>query len=224
MLVSRTAVLPGRAGTRADLVRCATGVGMGSSVGVGNFIALGRARAILVDLEGIDAPVGALEGRRVVLDVRVAGASVGRARAAGPDGAVAGPVAAEGDVEDLNDAMLVLLRGIIFLETTYDLEVLEVRADVAVSRETSGGGTPARRIGATAANVRGDACIGEIPDANSIAGPLSRIDTATSIVETVAVGRIVLIDNSTAGVGGLVRSLNIAVVSVEVTGEARVGD
>lgn len=197
---------------------------MGSSVGVGNFVALGSARAILVDLEGVDAPVGTLENRRVVLDVRVAGASVGGARAAGPDGAVAGPVAAEGDVEDLNDAMLVLLRGVIFLKITYDLEVLEVRADVAVSGETSGGSTPARRVGATAANVGGDACIGEVPDANSITGPLSRIDTATSVVETVAVGRIVGIDDSAAGVGGLVRSLNVAVVSVEGTGEARVGD
>lgn len=197
---------------------------MGSSVGVGNFVALGSARAILVDLEGVDAPVGTLEDRRVVLDVRVAGASVGGARAAGPDGAVAGPVAAEGDVEDLNDAMLVLLRGVIFLKITYDLEVLEVRADVAVSGETSGGSTPARRVGATAANVGGDACIGEVPDANSITGPLSRIDTATGVVETVAVGRIVGIDDSAAGVGGLVRSLNVAVVSVEGTGEARVGD
>lgn len=88
---------------------------MGSSVGVGNFIALGRARAILVDLEGVDAPVGTLEGRGIVLDVRVAGASVGGAGAAGPDGAVAGPVATESDVEDLNHAMLVLFRGFGFL-------------------------------------------------------------------------------------------------------------
>jgi len=112
VLVSGAAVLPGRTGSRADVVRCATGVGMGSRVGVGNFIALGVARAILVDLEGVDAPVGTLEGRGVVLDIRVAGTSVGRAGAAGPDGAVAGPVAAEGDVEDLDNAMLVLIRGI----------------------------------------------------------------------------------------------------------------
>lgn len=99
-----------------------------------------------------------------------------------------------------------------------------MRADVAVSGETGGGGTPARRIGATAADVGGDACIGEVVDVNSVTGPLSRIDTATSIVETVAVGRIVGIDDSAAGVGALARSLNIAVVGVEGTGKAGVSD
>jgi len=190
-------------------VCCATGVGVSSSVavalGLGNFIVHGRARAraFLVDLEGVDAPVGTLESRGVVLDVRVAGTSVGGAGAAGPD--IAGPGAAEGDVED-------------------DLEVTKVRADVAVSGETGGGGTPARRIGATAADVGGDACIGEVPDVNSIAGPLCRIDTAISIVKSVPVGRFVRVDDSAAGVGGLARSLDVAVASVEGTGEAGVGD
>lgn len=99
-----------------------------------------------------------------------------------------------------------------------------MRADIAVSGETGGGGTPARRIGATAANVGGDACIGEVPDADSVTGPLSRINTAISLVETVAVGRVIRIDDSAAGVGALARSLHIAIVSVEGTGEAGVGD
>jgi len=52
-----------------------------------------------VDLERVDLPVAVLEGRRVVLDKVIAGASLARAGARAPN--IAGPVTAEGDVEDL---------------------------------------------------------------------------------------------------------------------------
>jgi hypothetical protein len=52
-----------------------------------------------VNLEGVDLPVGGLEGRGVVLDKVVARVSLGSAGSAAPDRA--GPVTAEGDVKDL---------------------------------------------------------------------------------------------------------------------------
>lgn len=58
-----------------------------------------RAATLLVDLERVDAPVCLGEGGGVVLDVGVAGASLGGTGTRGPD--VASPVTAEGDVEDL---------------------------------------------------------------------------------------------------------------------------
>lgn len=99
VLVAVAAVLPGWTGRGADLVGGSAALGVGCSVGVGYFVALAAAAAVLVDLERVDAPVGALEGGGVVLDEGVAGGGVGGAAAAGPD--VAGPIATEGDVEDL---------------------------------------------------------------------------------------------------------------------------
>lgn len=52
-----------------------------------------------VDLEGVDLPVGGLEGAGVVLDKVVARASLAGAGSAAPDRA--GPGTAEGDVKDL---------------------------------------------------------------------------------------------------------------------------
>lgn len=52
-----------------------------------------------VDLEGVDLPVRGLESRRVVLDKVVASVSLAGAGSTAPD--IAGPVTAEGDVEDL---------------------------------------------------------------------------------------------------------------------------
>lgn len=55
--------------------------------------------AALVDLERVDGPVGLAEGGRVVGDVGFAVAGQAAAVAGAPD--VAGPVAAEGGVENL---------------------------------------------------------------------------------------------------------------------------
>jgi len=62
----------------------------------------------LVDFDGVDGPVGVGEGARVVLDEGGAGGGSGGAGARGPG--VAGPVAAEGVVEDLG-VMLVSRFG-----------------------------------------------------------------------------------------------------------------
>lgn len=78
MLVCLTAMLEGWTRSRADVARGATGVRMSRSVRVGNLITL-RATAILVDLKGVDAPVGVGESGRVILDVGIAGASEGGA-------------------------------------------------------------------------------------------------------------------------------------------------
>lgn len=56
-------------------------------------------RLFLVNLEGVDEPVGFIKGRRVVLDVVFAGVSVRGAGTGGPD--LTGPVTAEGYIEDL---------------------------------------------------------------------------------------------------------------------------
>jgi hypothetical protein len=106
MLVLATAVLHGRAGRGPDIRRSTarldfTGrlVIAGMHSGVGVRVTLGAA-TLLVDLERVDAPVGLGEGGWVVLDIGVAGASLGGTATRGPD--IAGPVTAEGNVEDLD--------------------------------------------------------------------------------------------------------------------------
>lgn len=55
----------------------------------------------MIDIEGVDGPVGVGEGAGVVLDEGGAGGGAGGAGAGGPG--VAGPVAAEGGVDDLSE-------------------------------------------------------------------------------------------------------------------------
>ena len=57
------------------------------------------AAVVLVDFQGVDEPIRRGEGRGGSLDIVFADGVLGGAGATGPD--VAGPVAAEGDVEDL---------------------------------------------------------------------------------------------------------------------------
>lgn len=59
---------------------------------------------LLVDLERVDAPVGLVERCRVVLDESFAGAGFAGAGTCWPD--CAGPVAAEGYVEDLPSGLV----------------------------------------------------------------------------------------------------------------------
>lgn len=106
MLVLATAVFPGRMGRGSDIRRSAVRLDLTDSQvvadmrsGMGVDITL-RAATVLVDLERVDAPVGIGEGGRVVLDVGVASAGLGGTATRRPD--AAGPVTAEGDVEDLN--------------------------------------------------------------------------------------------------------------------------
>ena len=211
-----TAVLPGRARSRAHVRRRALDrrlglldglVGVGTDVclgvGVGDGVALGGA-AVLVDLERVDSPVGLLEVGGVVPHVIVAGAGLGGAGAGGPG--VTGPVAAEGDIED-------------------DLQLVEVRVDVTVATtEAGGGGPPARRVRAAAGDVGRDAGVGEEPDVDIIAGPLGSVDTATGLVEAVTVGLGAAIQDGTARVGSLARGLDVAVAGGDGAGEARAAD
>ena len=81
-----------------DVMSRAARVRVRSSMAVRRDLTL-CAAALLVDLEGVDAPVGVAESRGVVLDVGVARAGVGGAAAGRPN--VAGPVTAESDIKDL---------------------------------------------------------------------------------------------------------------------------
>jgi len=133
-----TAVLPSRTRSRAD-VRRALHLGLFNRlVGIGADVCLDvgmeeivdieigidvniEETALLVDLEGIDFPVSLFEVGGIVGHVVVAGACLGGAGTRGP--CVAGPVAAEGDIED-------------------DLQLVEVRVDVTVAAESGGWKTP----------------------------------------------------------------------------------
>lgn len=135
----------------------------------------------------------------MVLDVILAAA---RQRGAGavltPD--AAGPVAAEGGVED-------------------DVVVLEMLVDAAAgpaARESGGGGTPCRRVGVGAQGVAGETVVArEIPDVDGGAGPFHRVDACAGVVHVgsviVALGRF---DGAT--------EISLAVVTRQATTAARV--
>jgi hypothetical protein len=118
MLILTTTVLPGRTGRGPDIRRSTARLDITGSLviagmhsGMGMRLTLGAA-TLLVHLERVDAPVGLGESGGVVLDVGIAGASLGGTATRRPD--VAGPVTAESNVEDLN-VMLVgsVFRGLI---------------------------------------------------------------------------------------------------------------
>lgn len=130
------------------------------------------ARRILVNLEGINRPIRVHKSLGVKPDVFLTAA--GRPRRAsgilGPDGA--GPVAAEGGVED-------------------DVVVFEMPVDVTVvaTGEARGRGTPGRGdgIGVGARDIAGDAGAREEPDVDGGAGPFHGVNAAAGVVETGAV-------------------------------------
>lgn len=110
VLVAAAAVLPGRTGRGTNVGRITADIGVGdglvgASANVGSSVrvdfALGGAAAVLVDLEGVDAPVSLVECGRVVLHVIDACVSLGCAGARRPS--IASPVTTEGNVEDLID-------------------------------------------------------------------------------------------------------------------------
>lgn len=97
----------------------------------------GAVSSVRVDLDGVDEPVGVLEGGRVAGDVVLAGGGLGAADGiVGPN--LTGPVSAEGRVED-------------------DLVVLEVARDVAAAAGERGlGRAPAARVGGARGDVLGN--------------------------------------------------------------------
>lgn len=133
------------------------------------------AGSILIDLEGIDGPIRINKSLGVKPDVFLTGAArLSRASGIlGPD--AAGPVAAEGGVED-------------------DVVALEMPVDVAVvaTEEARSCGTPSRRVGVGvgvggARDIAGDAVAREEPDVDGGAGPFHGINAAAGVVETGAV-------------------------------------
>lgn len=127
------------------------------------------ARRILVHLKGINRPIRLHKRLGVLPDVFLTSARLRRASGLlGPDGA--GPVAAEGGVED-------------------DVVVLEMPVDVAVvaTEEARGGGTPSRGVGVGTRDIAGDAVAREEPDVDGGAGPFHGVNTAAGGVERSAV-------------------------------------
>lgn len=123
----------------------------------------------LVDLEGVDGPVCLAECFRVVLNVVLAATGQGGASTVlAPY--TAGPIAAEGSVED-------------------EVVVHEVLVDVAVvaADEAGCGGSPVAGSGVRAGDIAWDAATREEPDVDVAARPLHGIDPATGIVEVGAI-------------------------------------
>ena len=109
-------------------------------------------------------------------------------------------------------------------ERTYNLEFFKVRVNVAVSTEGRYRSTPARRVGAALANVRGDARAWEEPDFDGVASPLGGVHAAADFVESISIGLGVLANDSAARVGGLVGCLDVAVTRIDRATEARIID
>lgn len=158
----------------------------------------GRA-GLLVDFERVDEPVGLFESGGVVLHEGVASACLrGAGAACRPD--CAGPVAAEGDVED-------------------DLQLVEMVVNVARFGKSGRRGTPSRRIRSATSDIPGDARAREEPDIDDSPCPFGSVDAASSIVEAVAIGGVVVTSDGTAGVGRLARSFDVAVGSLDFAAE-----
>lgn len=137
--------------------------------GSGGGRGVNASRSILVHLKGINRPIRLHKRLGVLPDVFVTSTRLRRASGIlGPDGA--GPVAAEGGVED-------------------DVVVLEMPVDVAVvaTEEARGGGTPSRGVGVGTRDIAGDAVAREEPDVDGGAGPFHGVNTAAGGVESSAV-------------------------------------
>lgn len=170
-------------------------------------------RGVLVDFERVDAPVGLFEGCGVVLDVRVAGACLRGAGVRWPDGA--GPVAAEGYVEDLCIELGCGFGRIDVFTGTYDLQILEMGVDITGSGEPGTWEAPAQRVRLAVPDIGRNAGVGEEPDVDGIACPFGGVDAAAGLVEAVAVGRAAVAFDGAACVGRLAWCLDVAVGCVE---------
>lgn len=112
-----------------------------------------------------------------------------------------------------------LLGGKVNAGRTYDLQLVEMVVNVARFGKSGRRGTPSRRIGSATSDIPGDARSGEEPDVDGSACPFSGVDTASSIVEAVAVGGALATSDGTAGVGCLARSFDEAVGSLDIAAE-----
>lgn len=135
---------------------------------------------VAVHLQAVDEPVRVLKRGRVVLDKGLARRGLGAAYCVGaPD--VAGPVAAERDVED-------------------ELLIVDLVVDVAGSCKLALRQTPAGGIGGAAGDVRRDASAGEEPDADGFTGPFGGEDAPADGVEAGAKAAVVAAPDGTARV------------------------
>lgn len=115
----------------------------------------------------------------------------------------------------------IYIRGV---KKTYDLQVLEVRVNVAVALEESSWRSPARRVRVTAGDVRRDRAAREEPDADGRAGPFGRVHATTVIVESSAVRRGGARLNAAACVGALTGRVDVAVGRRQAARKAGVVD
>ena len=147
-----------------------------------------------VDLQARDIPVSIGEGRGIVLDKSIASCGLAGTRTGRPY--IASPVATESRVED-------------------NLLIVEIAVNVTAALKHGNWFAPARRIGVTRADVRGNGRAGEEPDRDGVGSPFGGVDSTVCIVEASAVGQSVLSANATACVVGLTGSVDIAVGGVD---------
>lgn len=68
-------------------------------------------------------------------------------------------------------------------------------------------------------HIRRDLAAREEPDTDALAIPLGGINTAVVLVESIAVGLVVVVVNGTTNVGPLVRGLDVAITRAELATE-----
>lgn len=107
---------------------------------------------------------------------------------------------------------------------TYDLQALEVGVDVAGAGESTVRSTPRAWIRGAIGDIGGDITVAEVPDTDSIAGPLSSVDAAAVAVEPCAEGLVRGRLDAAARVGVLARGLHETIAGFERAGEAGVID
>lgn len=99
-----------------------------------------------------------------------------------------------------------------------------MRVNFAGSCELGGGFTPRRRVGTLPMDIWRDSGAREVPDVDALASPLGGVDSAIGLVESTAVGLVVLVVDRTTGVFYLTGSLHIAVTRGETASEAGIVD
>lgn len=99
-----------------------------------------------------------------------------------------------------------------------------MRVDITVAGKLGRRGTPARWVGATAGDIGGNTRVGEDPNTDGITGPLSSVNTAALVIESVPVGAGAGASDSTASIFRLFGSLDVAVAGLDGTAETGVVD
>lgn len=96
--------------------------------------------------------------------------------------------------------------------------------DITVASELGRGCTPARWVRATAGDIGGNTRVGEDPDTDRIAGPLSGVNTATLVVESVSIVACAGASDGTASIFRLLSGLDVAIAGLDGTTETGVID